>query len=228
MARRVICISSLDGAGGEDIGRLVADRVGLRLIDEEIVVRAAREAGVETHVVADAEERKPLVARVLRQILTGSPGGNSPIGALSASSLGGALHESSHIRGLTGSQRAQSDDFRGLIRTAIEETATECDCVIVAHAASVALSKRANALRVLVTASPETRTARLAEANGIDERAAARVVEESDAGRADYLKRFYGLRSEPATLYDLVVNTDRLPLEEAARLIAETTPAPSA
>jgi len=214
VARRVICISSLDGAGGDEVGRLVADRVGLRLIDEEIVVRAAREAGVASHVVADAEERKPLVARVLRQILSGSPAGGSGLGA---------LYESSHVRGPSASHDAHSDDFRGLIRTAIEETATECDCVIVAHAASVALSKRAGALRVLVTASPETRGARLAKANGIDERAAGRLVEESDAGRADYLKRFYGLRAEPPTLYDLVVNTDRLSLEEAARLIAETT-----
>ena len=207
----MICISSLDGAGGDEVGRLVADRVGLRLIDEEIVARAAREAGVASHVVADAEERKPLVARVLKQVLTGGPGGHSALGA---------LHEGSHISGVAGSHSAQSDDFRGLIRTAIEETATECDCVIVAHAASVALSKRAGALRVLVTASPETRGARLAEAKGLDERAAAKIVEESDAGRADYLKRFYGLRAEPPTLYDLVVNTDRLSLERAASLIA--------
>ena len=210
----MICISSLDGAGGDEVGRLVADRVGLRLIDEEIVVRAAREAGVASHVVADAEERKPLVARVLRQILTGSPAGGSGLGA---------LYESSHVRGPSASHSAHSDDFRGLIRTAIEETATECDCVIVAHAASVALSKRAGALRVLVTASPETRGARLAKANGSRRaRRRPKLVEESDAGRADYLKRFYGLRAEPPTLYDLVVNTDRLSLEEAARLIAET------
>jgi cytidylate kinase len=151
---------------------------------------------------------------VLKQVLTGGAGGHSALGA---------LHEGSHIHDVAGSHSAQSDDFRGLIRTAIEETAAECDCVIVAHAASVALSKRAGTLRVLVTASPETRARRMAKAKGIDERAAVKLVEESDAGRADYLKRFYGLRAEPPTLYDLVVNTDRLSLEEAARLIAETT-----
>ena len=210
----MICISSLDGAGGDEVGRLVADRVGLLLIDEEIVVRAAREAGVASHVVADEEERKPLVARVLKQVLTGGSGVVSGLGA---------LHESTHVGDVAGSHSAQSDDFRGLIRTAIEETATECDCVIVAHAASVALSHRAGTLRVLVTASPETRARRTAEARGVDERAAVKLVAESDAGRADYLKRFYGLRAEPPTLYDLVVNTDRLSLEEAARLIGDTT-----
>ena len=76
---------------------------------------------------------------------------------------------------------------------------------------------------MLVTASPETRGARLAEAKGSTSARRSKLVAESDAGRADYLKRFYGLRAEPPTLYDLVVNTDRLSLEEAARLIAETT-----
>ena len=224
VARRVICISCPDGAGGEEVGRLVAESLGLRLIDEEIVVRAAREAGVASHVVADAEQRKSLVARVLKEILAVSPGGGSALGAVSRAGRGGALHESHDVRGLVrtaGSRNFQSDDFRGLIRTAIEETATECDCVIVAHAASVALSKRAGTLRVLVTASPETRSGRVTQANGIDERAAAKLVLESDGARADYLKRFYGLRAEPPTLYDLVVNTDRLSLEQAARLIAE-------
>ena len=90
VARRVICISCPDGAGGEEVGRLVAESLGLRLIDEEIVVRAAREAGVASHVVADAEQRKSLVARVLKEILAVSPGGGSALGAVSRAGRGGA------------------------------------------------------------------------------------------------------------------------------------------
>jgi cytidylate kinase len=80
-------------------------------------------------------------------------------------------------------------------------------------------------LRVLVTASPDTRTGRLARANGIDEREAAKQLERADAARADYLKRFYGLRAEPPTLYDLVLNTDRLSSVQAAVLIADASQA---
>jgi cytidylate kinase len=204
---RVVCISSLDGAGGEEVGRLVAERLGLRLIDEEIIVRAAREAGVDSHVVADAEQRKSLAARVLKEILAGSAAVAPALGVSSPATSRDALEE--------------SDDFRGLIRTAIEEIAAESDCVIVAHAASVALSGRAGILRVLVTASPDTRCDRMARESRVDEREAAELVVRSDAARADYLKRFYGLKEEPPTLYDLVLNTDRLPPEQAARLIAE-------
>jgi cytidylate kinase len=204
---RVVCISSLDGAGGEEVARLVAERLALRLIDEEIIVRAAREAGVDSHVVADAEQRKSLATRVLKEILAGSVAVAPALGVSSPAGSRGALDE--------------SDDFRGLIRTAIEEIAAESDCVIAAHAASVALSGRAGILRVLVTASPDTRSGRVAREKGIDEREAEELVARSDAARTDYLKRFYDLKGEPPTLYDLVLNTDRLSPEQAAHLAAE-------
>ena len=42
----------------------------------------------------------------------------------------------------------------------------------------------------------------------------------SDAARADYLERFYGVEPELPTHYDLVVNTDVLTVEQAAAAIA--------
>jgi len=204
---RVVCISSLDGAGGEEVARLVAERLGVRLIDEEIILRAAREAGVDRHVVADAEQRKSRMARALEEIRTGSAAAAPALGVSSPAGLREELY----------------NDFRGLIRSAVEETAAEGDCVILAHAASAALSGGAGTLRVLVTASPDTRSSRLAHANGIDERAAAKLVERSDAARGDYLKRFYGLKTELPTSYDLVLNTDRLSHEQSALSIAEAT-----
>ena len=72
---------------------------------------------------------------------------------------------------------------------------------------------------MLVTASPETRAKRLAEAEGLDEPDGVRAAKESDAARRDYLKRFYGVQ-EASTHYDLVVNTDVLTFDDAARLVA--------
>jgi cytidylate kinase len=91
--------------------------------------------------------------------------------------------------------------------------------VIVAHAASVALAGRDDTLRVLVTASPETRVRRYAEQHGTTEDAAGEEISFSDGARADYLKRFYGIERELPTLYDLVVNTDRSTPGDAASLV---------
>jgi cytidylate kinase len=73
---------------------------------------------------------------------------------------------------------------------------------------------------VLVTASPDRRASRLAEAQSLDEPAAARAVKDTDAARADYLKRFHGVGNELPTHYDLVLNTDLLSLEQAAEVIS--------
>jgi cytidylate kinase len=108
---------------------------------------------------------------------------------------------------------------RVLIRETIEQTAAKGNVVIVAHAASHALPQRHDALRVLVTASPEIRARRIGESDEIDEAGAVRAVKESDAARRDYLKRFYGVEELP-THYDLVVNTDVLTLDQAAELVA--------
>jgi cytidylate kinase len=63
-------------------------------------------------------------------------------------------------------------------------------------------------LRVLVTGSIEQRAKRLSQEGGVTLDAAAIVANESDAARADYFRRFYGLQHENTTHYDLAVNTD--------------------
>ena len=87
------------------------------------------------------------------------------------------------------------------------------------HAASYALSGP-DVLRVLVTASEDTRARRLAAERGIDERAADRLVKQEDSGRAGYLRQFYGIDRELPTHFDLVVNTDVLTPDMAGKVVA--------
>jgi cytidylate kinase len=204
MACNIVCISRASGAGGAEIGRLVAERLGFSCVDEEIVAHAAAAGGVGADEVASEEERRSLAARLLEAM------GQSGAEAWAL----GATPSFSRAADLGG------PDLRGLIRRAIEETADRGNVVIVAHAASHALGPRPGLLRVLVTASPGTRTARVAESLGLDERRAARAVKDADASRRDYLKRFYGVDEESPTQYDLVLNTDVLSVDQAARLIA--------
>ena len=65
MATRIVTISHATGAGGDGIGRSVADRLHFRYVDEEIIEVAAKKHGLDASVVADAERRKNLLARIL-------------------------------------------------------------------------------------------------------------------------------------------------------------------
>jgi cytidylate kinase len=205
VTRTVVCISHAAGAGGEEVGRLVADRLGFLYVNEEIVARAAAKGGVDAADVADEERRKSLAARALNAIAQG--GGEAwTLGAV----------------GPVGSrEELDSDDIRSLIRETIEQTAARGKAVIVAHAASFAIGRGDAILRVLVTGSPDIRATRVAEAEEIEPAEATRAVKASDAGRADYLKRFYDVREESPAHYDLVLNTDGLSIEQAAELISQ-------
>ena len=188
MAGTVICISHATGAGGEEVGRAVAARLGLRYVDWEIVLDAARKEDVDPSLVAAVERRRSGLSRLQFDFVAGG---------------------------------AHDESLRELIRATLHETADEGDAVIVAHAASVALAGREGVLRVLVTASPEIRARRVAEGDPIGVSHAERTIESSDRGRADYLRRFYGIEEELPTDYDLVVNTDVLTPAQAATLVVD-------
>lgn len=217
MSSTVICISASDGANAEEVAAGVGQALGFRVINEEIVVRAASEAGVDQAAIQDVEQRKTTFIKLLDSL---AAWGNTDPQFVLAS-------DAQITAGIAGVGVASvpplppSAELRGWIRAAIDEFVADGDVVILAHAASQSLAGHDQVLRVLVTASPSTRAARLAEALQIDAKQADSAVKKGDAGRADYLKRFYGIDNESPTHYDIVVNTDQLtPAQGAAAIVS--------
>lgn len=182
---------------------MVAESLGFRLVDEEIVQRAAEAQGVSVDEFTEVERRKGFFQRMLESLAIG--------GAADGFATGVSVLP-------TAPSLIDPQGLRGRIQQSIHETADEGAVVIVSHAASFALAGNRQALRVLVTASQGTRVARLADALG-DTKAATKAVADDDAGRANYLKQFYDVDQELSTHYDLVVNSDRLTVDEIAALV---------
>lgn len=208
MPAKTVCISRTLAAGGEEIGQAVAERLGFRVIDAEIIQRAAQKAEIDPTKVAQTEQRQSLIRRLISSIAFAEPPGDI------APQYYAVYPEAAFAVGQTLEER-----LRGLIREVIEEVATEGHAVIVAHAASMALSGREGVLKVLITASPDQRADRLVWANGLERGAAEAAVRNSDRERADYFRRFYNLDQELPTHYDLVINTDQIAPEQAVALI---------
>ena len=194
----VISISRALAAGGEEIGRDVATRLGFRFVDDEIVSRAAHLAGVSPETIEKVERTPSLIDRILNHL-----------GSIPAEGAG-YLPAPTHL----------SPAFEEFIEQVIRQTAAQGNVVIVAHGASIPLAGTPGLLRVLITGSPETRAARLSKSPGMDERKAKKAVQDSDRERAEYLQRFYNIRDERPAHYDIVLNTDVLPFSKAAALIA--------
>jgi cytidylate kinase len=204
MSFRVVCISALDGARGEEVAPAVAEQLGFRLVDEEIVHKTAADANIDPGQVAEVERRRSLAIRIM----------DSMGSSTSLSTLAMAGYVPPH-------DAPDTTDLRQLIRATIEEVAQRGDAVIVAHAASMALGDRTDVLKVMITAPRAARARALVEERGLDEKSAAKQIDKGDANRADYLKRFYGITQESPADYDLVLNTDRLGPEGAVQLVVQ-------
>jgi cytidylate kinase len=133
------------------------------------------------------------------------------------------MHPAAFATGLelsgSGAALRGTEHYRQLIREVVRDTARQGNVVIVAHAAAMALAGEEGVLRVLVTASPEVRAKRLSAAqhDGLTE--SAKKFEDSDKGRRDYFKQFYGIREELPVHYDLVCNSDQLSWEQIVEAV---------
>lgn len=199
-SKTVITIAMTDGAFAEEIAREVATRLGYRYINNEILDAAAEEAGVDAKTVAAVEHSESLIGRVMRSL------------ASSPMEMGGYFSAEMVID--------QTPGYRQLIQSVVRSIATEGQVVIGAHGASMSLAGSAGLLRVLVTAALETRVTRVAAERNISPADARKAVETTDRERKGYLERFFHIKNELPTHYDLVVNTEVLSVEAAAGLIA--------
>jgi hypothetical protein len=183
----------------------VAERLGFRYVDDEVIEQAGEWAELAPAFVADAERRKPLMDRILGRASEGT--------------------SQTRLSGQDGRSMPSDGDLQVLIKQVLAGMAQEGSVVIASHAASFALSGD-GVLRVFVTAPAETRAGRVKAARNVDDGDAERIVKQDDAGRADYLKRFYGVERELPTHYDLVVNTDVLTSDRAADAVVAAAGAP--
>jgi cytidylate kinase len=204
MPTRVVTISHTTGAGGETIGRTVADRLGFRYIDEEIITLAAEKEGVDAELVADTERRKGFLARLFSGLTEGPVDvGVAGTGVLVPEAV----------------TAPRSEYLRTVIVEAIHDMAGRGQAVIASHAASIPLAGRTDVLRALITASFDVRVKRVARDGRRGPTDAARFIRDNDTGRADYFERFYRIEQELPTHYDLVINTDALTADEVADII---------
>ena len=205
MVMRVITIAREFGSGGATIGRMLADRLGWRLLDRELVDEVARAAHVEPRVVEQFDERcDPWLAALLRAIWQGS--GEWPSGLSDADLL-------------------DARTMAKLTRPIVEGAAEGGNCVIVGRGAQCILEARRDTFHAFLYAPLELRKRRVAERVGGVASLVAHIGEK-DAERAAYIHKYFGRQWRDPRLYDLMLNTrcgDEIAMETiltAARIAA--------
>lgn len=197
----VITISRQFGSGGSDIAKLVAQRLGWTLIDNEFVDRVAERAGCTIEEVQQHEERVPTLIERLARALT-----------LSAPEMFAAAADPQVTL-------PPEDRLVRLTEAVIAEAVQQGDVVMVGRGAQAYLAAREQTLHVFVVGPRDLRIAEAVRRNGGTADEAERRVDDVDDGRRRYVKTHYGRQWDDPAGYDLVVNTGRFTYEMAADLI---------
>ena len=114
----------------------------------------------------------------------------------------------------------QKELLTSLFRAAIYELASRDNVVIVGRGGQVILKKIPGVLHVRVMAPFATRVSRLMEQEQCEEKTAERIIRQNDRDSSGYLSTYFGTNWDDSGLYDLVINTRSMALEECVELIA--------
>lgn len=93
--------------------------------------------------------------------------------------------------------------------------------ILVGRGANIITRTLENVFHVRLIGSLETRIQRAERVYDLDRRYAFEFIHKQDKGRARYLRDHFGKHIDDPLLYHLVINTDRVSYDEAARLIGE-------
>jgi cytidylate kinase len=198
----LITISRQYGAGGSEVARRVAEALGWRVVDNELVEEVAARAGLPREDVAEREERLPGFAeRLARTLASSTPE------LFAAPAPGGTV------------PKLQEEDLVRITETVVAEVAARGRVVLVGRAAPAVLAREDNSLHVKLVAPRPYRIQAAAERLGVDLKKAAEITDETDTRRERYLRQFYRRDWNDPVNYHMVLNTGVLGPEGATAVI---------
>ncbi|UKK47667.1 cytidylate kinase-like family protein [Prevotella sp. E9-3] len=199
MDRKIIInIGRQLGAGGLEIGRMLAQEFHAKYYDRELLNLAAEESGFSAEFFKRNDERKGF----LRSFLS-LPYGN---GVGSTNFYQNNFSQESLFK-------FQSD--------AIRKAADEGSCVFLGRCADYVLRDYPNVVNVFITASLDTRIHVVAETKGISADEAKKIIEQKEKNRAEYYNYYTGKQWGYAASYDLCIDASLLGFEATERIIAD-------
>lgn len=218
----VITISGSIASGAREVGQALAALLRIHYVDRQLLVEAARRCGVPVVTMAQRDERcaslGERLAAAVRSLLERSAAGGEP---LAGSGLEFLLSRTyMELTAERGGQELTDDLYLRTMTDLIRELAQGGNVVIVGRGSQMILRDLPGALHVLCLAPREVRIQRLALREGLDPEEAAHRLAEIDRARASFYHKFWKVDPDDPSLYDLTIETSRLPYPRAAEVVA--------
>ena len=199
MANTIITIGREFGSYGLDIGKRVAEELGLKLYDKDMLKRAAKESGL-CEELFETHDEKPTNSFLYSLVMDTY--------SLGYASSGYADMPLNHKVFL-----AQFDT--------IKKIASEGPCVIVGRCADYALEDFDNVVSIFIHADLDKRINRVSRMQNITPAKAKDMILKNDKKRASYYNYYTNKEWGEAKSYDLCLNSSKLGVEGTVKAILE-------
>lgn len=197
----VLTVSRLYGSGGSEVAEKVAKALGWSLLDNAVVDAVAARMGLSAEEVQAREERVPsLVERLTAAMAMGSQEWVTPMAA---------------------AKRPTDEQMIEVTHRVIEEAIARGPLVVVGRGTQEMLASREDTLHVFCYASRKALIARTMQREGVSAEEAARLVDETNKQRDQWVRLHWERDRRAHENYDLSVNTERLGIQGAVDLIVD-------
>ncbi len=194
----VITIARQYGSGGRDVGHKVAELMGAKCYDQDLIVMAAKRSGISEEALARADEQAS--SSLLYTLAMGA----SMI-YTNTTPMAVPINDALFI--------AQSEIIRELSETE--------NCVIVGRCADYILKDHERLVKVFVQGDINDRIKRIMSRAGISESEAKDRIAKKDKKRANYYNYYTGGKWGKPDNYNLIVSTSKIGIDGAAKLICD-------
>ncbi|MDD5953282.1 MAG: cytidylate kinase-like family protein [Oscillospiraceae bacterium] len=191
----VITIARQYGSGGREIGRRVAEKLGILYLDKKILLEAVTESGIHPDLVRYNDEKA-----------------GNPLGQAFAA---GGMHSYFNSESTINDKVFQAES------EAIKKFAKQGSCVIIGRCASYVLRHEVRHLSVFINADLDDRIQRAIHQYGEPEKRIRERLAKQDKQRAHYHSYYTDERWMDLEQYDLTLNSSSVGLENAADLIIQ-------
>lgn len=187
MKYRNLVISRQYGSGGARIAAIIAERLGWKLLDGQIIDAVAGAMRTNRATIRTHDERvASWFHRINRDALK------------CAALMGGTPCDDEDF--------LDADSVAKFTCKVIEDAAEDGNCVIVGRGAQGILKNRADVFRVFVSAPFEQRLKSVRTRTG--KPISEKQLNEVDAERVHYLKHYFGCKRDDPKLYDLMISSE--------------------
>ena len=193
----IITIGRQSGSGGKEIGQKVAEKLGVKCYDKELLALAAKESGLCEELFQSHDE-KPTKSFLYSLVMDSYSFG----------------YTSSGYMDMPINHKIFLAQFE-----AIKALADREPCVIVGRCADYALEDYPNRVSIFVTGDDKAKIKRLAERNNVTEAKAKEIMMKTDKERSSYYNYYSSKKWGDVRSNDLCDNSSVLGIEGTVDLI---------